>query len=179
MNLVRYACHGLGVIQPIDLLANDLNRLTPNQPRFLIVGGMNPPIEQPAIEGAMKAHHDRGAEFVWIGHSMGAALGFYLPQKHPDWKFRLIITVDPMDWASNIHCANWQTYPPRPGQWLPSGNYQRWINIHSDMYPGGGRLSVGGLPHVEEHHYPHADHIGIIALPEVRKIIFEAVEAVK
>lgn len=171
MTIARYACHGLGIVQPIDVLALDLNRATPDLPPFQIVGGTCPPLEQGEIEGRLLDAH---ADIIWIGHSMGAALGFYLTQKLKGLKFRLVITVDPMDWASNINCEDWQRNPPHPGEWVATGNFNRWINIHSDMYPGGGRL-VGTNPKCEDHHFPGADHIGIIALPEVRKIIMDAV----
>jgi len=171
--LARYACHGLGVLQPIDMLAADLNRL--GGPPFNIVGGFNPPLEQSAITARLRADVEAGKQIVWIGHSMGAALGYYLARAHPKWPFRLMITVDPMNWASNINCSEWQTSPPHPGWWAATGNYIRWINIHSDMPPGAGILTNKDANGCEDHHFPQATHIGIIAMPEVRKIIFDAV----
>src|SRR5579872_3345241 len=115
MNLARYACHGLGILQPIDMLVHDLGG------DWNVVGGMNPHLEEVAIENRIKEDVAAGKDIVWIGHSMGAALGFYIPQLR-NWKFRLIITVDPMCWASNIDCYEWQTDPPQPGRWRAEGN---------------------------------------------------------
>ena len=170
MTLVRYACHGLGVVQPIDILAADLSRLQPDKPPFKIVGGMDPQLEQFQIEEGMSPHDS----FVWIGHSKGAALGYYIPQYHMALHFKLIITVDPMCWASNIKCSEWDIAPPLPGQWHASGNYDRWINIRTSTYPGGG-VCITRDHRVEDHHFPDCDHIGVIADQRVRKIIFEAV----
>ena len=176
--VARYACHGLGVIQPIDLLAADLNALTPKEARFTVVGGMNPPLEEAEITQRVRDDVHAGRQIVWIGHSMGAALGFYLPQAHPTWRFKLIITVDPMSWASNIDCSEWQTNPPRPGFWHPLGAFDRWINIRTKMYPGGGIMVSNKDPRCQDYLFADCDHIGVIADPRVRKIIFEAVQAV-
>ena len=179
MILARYACHGLGVIQPIDLVAMDLSRETRERPPFHIVGGADPRVEQPAIEARMELDHKAGKSFVWIGHSMGAALGYYLVQKFRDWHFSLVITVDPMNWASNINCEPWQASPPRPGWWRAEGNFDRWINIRSKMPPGAGILYNAKSPRCEDHLFASATHIGIIELPEVRAIIDPAVRAVR
>jgi hypothetical protein len=172
MTLARYACHGLGVLQPIDLLAEDLNRL--GGPPFHIVGGCSPPLEEGEIITQVRAEAQAGKEIVWIGHSMGAALGYYLPSAYPFLKFKLIVTVDPMNWASNINCSEWQKAPPHPGWWEAKGNFERWINIRTRMAPGGGML-VNKDPRCEDHLFPDCDHIGVIADPRVRKIIFDAV----
>jgi len=179
MTLARYACHGLGVVQPIDLVALDLNRETPDLPPFQIVGGFNPPVHQAEIESRMAADHAAGKSFVWIGHSMGAALGYYLAEKFRDWHFSLMITVDPMDWASNIDCQPWQREPPRPGWWKAEGNFDRWINIRSKCPPGAGILVNSRQQRCEDHLFADADHIGIIERPDVRAIIDPAVKAVK
>jgi len=177
MKLARYACHGLGVVQPIDIVALALDRKTPDQPAFHVVGGFNPPVHQPGIESMMALDHAAGKSFVWIGHSMGAALGFYLAQKYHDWHFRLVITVDPMNWASNIDCVNWQSAPPHPGWWKAQGNFDRWINIHTNMPPGAGIMVNTADKRCEQHHFPLATHIGVIEMPEVRAIIDPAVVA--
>jgi len=182
MTLARYACHGLGAVQPIDLVALDLDRQTPDQPPFRIVGGIgwsDPRITQGGIEASMAADHAAGKSFVWIGHSMGAALGYYLAQKFRDWHFALMVTVDPMNWASNIDCQPWQASPPRPGWWRAEGNFDRWINVRSKMPPGAGVLYNAKTPRCEDHLFPAATHIGIIELPEVRAIIDPAVRSVK
>lgn len=173
--IARYACHGLGVLQPIDLLAADLHRTHPDA-IWNIVGGANPPLEEADISARIRADVEAGKKIDWIGHSMGAALGYYLPRAHPKWPFRLVITVDPMNWASNINCAEWQRQPPHPGWWAATGSYERWINIRSSMPPGAGVL-VTKDPRCEDHHFPDCDHIGIISDPRVRKIIFDAVQA--
>lgn len=174
MSYACYACHGLGVIQPIDEIAMELNAATPPGVHFNIVGGVDPRIEQGAIESRMAAIAST-YEFIWIGHSLGAALGFYLPQKYPKWKFALVITVDPTDWGSNINSSPWITNPPHPGHWHASPNAKRWINIRSSQYPGGGILD-GNSPAWEDHHFPELPHIGIILDPRVKKIIFDAVK---
>jgi pimeloyl-ACP methyl ester carboxylesterase len=177
MNIARFACHGLGVVQPIDLLAIDMDHATPSSPPFVIVGGFSPPLEERDIEASLRAAVGAGKELVWVGHSMGAALGFYLPQTNPGWKFKLVITVDPMCWASNIDCPEWETRPPQPGRWRALGNYDRWINIRTRMYPGGGVLMTKDA-RCEDHFFPDCDHIGVIADARVRKIIFDAVKEV-
>jgi pimeloyl-ACP methyl ester carboxylesterase len=174
MNIARYACHGLGVVQPIDLLVADLLRQHPGT-TWNVVGGFNPPLEETAIRSRIRADAEAGKDIIWIGHSMGAALGFYLPMARSAWKFKLIITVDPMSWASNIDCAEWATSPPHPGQWRAEGAFERWINIRTRMYPGGGVL-VTKDPRCHDFYFPDCDHIGVIADPRVRKIIFDAVQ---
>jgi pimeloyl-ACP methyl ester carboxylesterase len=183
----RYCCHGLGVVQPINALAAELDAR--DGKHSFIVGGFNPPLEQAAIEKLVRSTAIRGRGIVWIGHSMGAALGFYLAQKFPLYHFKLIVTVDPMCWASNIECANWATEPPHPGHWIATGKFDRWINIRSSQYPGGGVLDSAYAhrgaardteadPRCADHHFPDCDHIGIISDPRVRAIIFDAVKGV-
>ena len=174
MTFACYACHGLGVVQPIDLLAAELNRETPEGVHFNTVGAFNPPLEETEISRQIAHDIANGREIIWIGHSMGAALGYYLPQTHPTWRFALVITVDPMSWASNIDCAEWATSPPPPGHWQAKGNFGRWISIHTSQYPGGGVLVNPG-PAAEDHAFPNNDHIGVILDPRVKKIIFDAV----
>jgi hypothetical protein len=92
--------------------------------------------DQPADRAGRDRHSGRadvqaGREVLWFGHSMGAALGYYLPSVHPAWKFKLITTVDPMNWASNINCGEWQKAPPHPGWWEAKGSFDRWVDIRA------------------------------------------------
>lgn len=146
---------------PIDQLAA---WLTAKGHPCKIVGGADPQPLTDAIRSQI------GPNDIFIGHSKGAMLGYYLNLKLP-----LVITIDPTDWGSNIECPDWILTPPNPGQWRATDGVKRWINFHQRSYPGGGILSNPG-PNREDHFYPECDHLSIVNDPRTRKIILEALK---
>lgn len=164
-----YACHGLGMVQPIDTLASWLNAHTPAGIHFKIVGAMNPQLEEGPIRASIENDIGAGKQLIFVGHSMGAMLAYYL-----GYKALLIVAIDPTDWGSNINCQNWTLTPPNPGQWRATSNVIRWINFHQSGYPGGGVLSNPG-PGREDHFFPTCDHMSIPTDPRTMKIIHDAI----
>jgi hypothetical protein len=166
-----YACHGLGLVQPIDTLAAWLDANTPKGIRFRdhIVGGMDPQLEEGSIRASIQADIDAGRRLIFVGHSKGAMLAYYL-----GYPAALVVAIDPTDWGSNIECPNWDLTPPRPGQWEAPDNVTRWINFHQSGYPGGGVLANPG-PVREDHFFPDCDHMSIVNDPRTMKIIHSAI----
>lgn len=164
-----YACHGLGLVQPIDTLAAWLNANTPSGIHFKTVGAMDPQLEERSIRGSIEADLAAGNELIFVGHSKGAMLAYFLRYKAP-----LIVAIDPTDWGSNFECSDWDLTPPQPGQWGAPSNVTRWINFHQSGYPGGGVLSNPG-PGKEDHFFPDCSHMTIPTDPRTMKIIHDAV----
>ncbi len=164
-----YACHGLGVIQPIDQLARWLNVHTPNGIHFNTVGGSDPMLEEAGIRASIEADLKAGRQLIFIGHSKGAMLAYYLGYPAP-----LAVAIDPTDWGSNIDCAEWTLTPPQPGQWRAPANVGRWINFHQSGYPGGGVLA-NPSDAAQDHFFPDCNHMTIPTDPRTMQIIHDAI----
>lgn len=164
-----YACHGLGFVQPIDQLARWLDLHTPAGIHFTTVGASDPMLEESAIRAAVEADLAAGKKLIFIGHSKGAMLAYYL-----DYPAALIVAIDPTDWGSNIDCAEWTLTPPLPGQWRAPEGVTRFINIHQSGYPGGGVLENPG-PGREDHFFPDLSHMTIPTDPRVMAIVRDAI----
>lgn len=164
-----YACHGLGGIQPIDTLAAWLNEHTPKSIHFNVVGSTNPQLEEGEIRQRITADLQANKKLIFVGHSMGAMLAYYLNYAAP-----LIVAIDPTDWGSNINCPPWTLSPPQPGQWRATDGVVRWINFHQVDYPGGGVLSNPG-PGREDHFFPDTNHMSIPTDPRTMNIIRDAI----
>lgn len=167
-----YACHGLGLVQPIDTLAQWLNERTPKGIHFQVVGGTNPQIEELKIRQSIESDLEDGKALIFVGHSMGAMLAYYLGYRAP-----LIVAIDPTDWGSNIDAPPWTLTPPRPGQWRAPLTVGRFINFHQDSYPGGGVLENPGNGR-EDHHFPDCNHMSIPTDPRTMRIVLNAVLSV-
>ena len=164
-----YACHGLGVVQPIDMLVGYLNAHTPSGIHFRTVGGINPQLEESDIRINIVRDMGAGKKLIFIGHSMGAMLAYYLGYAAP-----LVVAIDPTDWGSNIDTVEWSLTPPKPGQWRAPPNVEHWINFHQNGYPGGGVLENPG-DNREDHHFPDCTHMSIPTDQRTMKIILDAI----
>lgn len=162
-------CHGLGVVQPIDQLAAVLNAKTPL--RFEIVGAADPMLEHGAIASRVTGAIKEGKRVIFIGHSKGAMLAYYLSVYSPT----LTIAIDPTCWGSNINTAAWAFAAPGfAGTWRAAG-HGRFINFHQSGYPGGGKLENPSEPTREDYFFPQCDHMSIVNDPRTVEIVRMAV----
>ena len=164
-----YACHGLGFVQPIDTLAHWLNARTPSGIHFNTVGGSDPMLEEASIRASIEVDLKAGKQLIFIGHSKGAMLTYYLGYAAP-----LVVAIDPTDWGSNIDCVEWTLTPPHSGQWRAPANVGHWINFHQSGYPGGGVLENPGDGR-DDHFFPDCNHMTIPTDPRTMTIIRNAI----
>lgn len=166
------ACHGLGLLQPIDDLAQWLNDNTPNNVHFDTVGGFDPMVQQQDIIARLSGAFAGRRKLIFIGHSKGAMLGFYVPGYVI---CELVITIDPTCWGSNIDTVQWTFASSRnAGRWQANPNVSRWANFHQPGAPGGGVL-INPNGAREDHEIPGVDHMSIVNDPFVRHRIHELV----
>ena len=135
-----YACHGLIVTWPVDDLAEWLDQNTPAGIHFNTVGGVDPQLYAGAITTAVIRDIDAGKQVIFIGHSMGAMLAYYLADdlKSAGLKAPLFIPIDPTDWGSNLpDTLRWSWSVTAAGRWAAPSNIGKWINYHQPSYPGG------------------------------------------
>lgn len=174
MSFSVYACHGLGVIQPIDDLAQWLRLQLHLQVQT--VGGIDPMIEQGSIIASIKADLSAKHQVIFISHSKGAMLAFYLPDNNVgDLSNSMIISIDPTCWGSNINAPQWSTLVEYPGQWKAK-NAARWLNFTSGTYPGGGRMINANETAYRQFSFTDDDHMGIVNDPRVRKTILSTMQ---
>lgn len=169
-----YACHGLIVTSPITELANWLNANTPEGIHFREVGGIDPQPLAGEIENAVVTDIKNGKQVIFIAHSMGAMLCYYLADdlNAQGLKAPLFVAIDPTDWASNMSgTIRWGWSPSDGGQWAAPGNIGKWINYHQPSYPGGGVCISGGTDIA----VAGVDHLSIVNSPTVRNGILAAV----
>lgn len=164
---LRILCHGLGVVQPIDQLGAFLHEKTGLT--FSIAGGADPQLEEGLIRNQVQRAILAKQRVIFIGHSKGAMLAFYLSNFSPD----LIVAIDPTCWGSNVGAPAWDLFPPKPGCWQ-SWSKKKLINIHQAGYPGGGHLTNPGL-FADDHFFPDSDHMSIVNDPRTRDIVLKAV----
>lgn len=163
------ACEGLAVGWPIIQLAAWLNENTPDGIHFVVVGAGNPEANEAEIRALIETHLKDGCILIFIGHSMGAMLAYYLGYESP-----LIIAIDPTCWGSNIDAPEWELTPPRPGQWRAPLTTKHWINFRQASYPGGGVLENPGFKR-EDHYLAQTDHLSIVNDPYTRTTIHDAI----
>lgn len=163
------ACEGLAVGWPIDQLAAWLNENTPQQIHFVVVGNGNPQMNEQSIRAQIEAKIADGYTLIFIGHSMGAMLAYYLGYKSP-----LIVSIDPTCWGSNIDTTPWNLLPPYPGKWRAPDNVDHWINFRQASYPGGGKLTNPG-PNRTDYYFADTDHLSIVNDSHTRNAIRNAI----
>lgn len=173
-----YACHGLGIVQPINDLAAWLNAHTPQGIHFNIVGGADPQVEQMSINNAVFSDLARGGQLIFIGHSKGAMLAYYLAQDLEKAKLKapLFVAIDPVQWSSNLPgCTPWLVQAnDKAGRWEAPNSIGRFINFRQPGYPGGGVL-VNVSDRFTDVLLTGVDHMSIPNAAQVREIILQAV----
>lgn len=173
MTVSLYACHGLGFIQPIDEMAQWL-RLQLQLP-VKTVGGSDPMLEQAAIVAAIGNDINAKRQIIFIGHSKGAMLGFYLPDCGLDLSNSMIVTIDPTCWGSNISAAQWSLFPEFPGQWKAK-QAARWLNFTSGSYPGGGRMINPNETTYRQFSFTDDNHMSIVNDARTRQTVLATVQ---
>ena len=165
-----YACHGLGILQPIDELASWLNANTPVGIHFVTIGGIDPMLEEKSIRETLAADVAAGRQIILVSHSKGAMLGYYLDMAMP-----LCVTIDPTCWGSNIRTPEWGVASfANAGMWRARDNVTEWLNFRQSIYPGGGVLANPG-PTRKEFFYPDCNHMSIVTDMRTRIKIRSAV----
>jgi pimeloyl-ACP methyl ester carboxylesterase len=188
--MTRYfglCCHGLGVIQPVDWLAAFLNKNTPAKVHFEIVGGIDPrPLEGSIISTADLAMK-RGNRLIFIGHSLGAMLAFYLADrlKAEGKRAPLFVSLDPTGWGTNAPgIAPWsQLTGGEAGKWYVPDSVDTWMAYRTTGYVGdlgGGyaQLAPGNVTTEFAEYTRTEDHIGFVSVPEVQQQILDVVKQV-
>lgn len=173
-----YACNGLmeqAFGGPVTQLATWLNANTPSGIHFNIVGGVDPrPPVQQAIFDSVVTDVKAGKTLIFIGHSLGAGLSYYLADylNGKGLSAPLIVAIDPTQWGSNLPPdAPWALTPANPGKWAAPSNIGMFVNLHQPIYPGGGVCVSGG----DDISVPGTDHIGIPNNDLTRQIILNAI----
>jgi hypothetical protein len=182
-----FACHGLAIGYPIDDLAAYLNANTPGGIHFNVVGGADPQPLQSEIEDQVVAAIKGGAQAIFIGHSKGAMLTFYLADYLKTLRLRapLFVSLDSTDWGSNAPDAGqWSLIPPAndAGQWFAPDSVDRWLHFSQPSYPGGGRAQLAGgnaITSLTAKQVAGADHLSLPNMPEVRRAVLAAVMALR
>lgn len=173
-----YTCNGLleqAFGNPVSELADWLNAETPAGIHFKDVGGFDPrPPVQQRIVADVKADIEAGKQVIFIGHSLGAMLAYYLADElnAEGLKAPLLVAIDPTQWGTNVPpAAPWMLTPPTPGQYKAPPNVGTFINFHQPAYPGGGVCIAGG----QDIPVPGVDHISIPNCNLVRQTILHAI----
>lgn len=187
------ASHGLAVGYPVDDLAAWLNARTPAEIHFNIVGGLDPQPLQVKIEddvvAAIKGDPEKGitpAKVIFIGHSKGAMLTFYLADYLKALKLRapLFVSLDSTDWGTNApDVQQWSLAPPagEAGQWFAPDSVDRWLHYWQPSYPGGGqakRAPGNTTTGFSSAQVAGADHLSLPNMPMVRDGILAAINDV-
>lgn len=173
-----YACNGLAEQafgNPLSTLADYLNENTPVGIHFNVVGGVDPrPPVQQTIFDSVVADMNAGKRLIFIGHSLGAGLCYYLADylNAKGLNAPLFVAVDPTQWGSNMPPdAPWALTPANPGKWVAPSNIGMFVNLHQPVYPGGGVCVSGG----DDIAVPGTDHIGIPNADLTRQVILNAI----
>ena len=172
-----YACNGLIVTWPVTDLASFLNNNTPDGIHFNEIGGVNPQFQYSSILASAVADIKAGKQLIFIAHSMGAMLCYYLADdlNAQGLKAPLFVAIDPTDWASNMSgTIRWGWSPSDGGQWAAPSNIGKWINYHQPSYPGGGVCVSGG----EDIAVAGVDHLSIVNSSIVRNGVLAAVQKI-
>jgi hypothetical protein len=175
------ACHGLGVIQPIDLMVADVHSRTGFQ--FQIVGGIDPQPFEDDFVNEYVVQHKAGKKLIFIGHSKGAMMSFYLADRLKKYgiPLALVISFDSTCWASNAPgITPWTNIgPPHRGKWYVPDNVDRWAYYRQDQFPGGGYAELApGNKHTKFTTQTRREgHIGFVAVPEVHDQTVDLVRA--
>lgn len=174
-----YACNGLleqAFGNPVSELADWLNVETPAGIHFNDVGGFDPrPPLQQQITAAVIADAKAGKIILFIGHSLGAGMSYYVARDlvAAGYNSPLFVAIDPTQWGTNIPPSpDWMLTPPTPGQWaVPPGFTGMFVNFHQPAYPGGGVCVSGG----DDIPVPGENHISIPNSTLVRQTILNAI----
>lgn len=173
-----YACNGLmeqAFGGPVEQLATWLNANTPPGIHLNVVGGADPrpPVQQTIFDSVVTEIKAKKT-LIFIGHSLGAGLCYYLADylNSKSLSAPLVVAIDPTQWGSNLPPdAPWALTPSHPGQWKAPLNIGTFINLHQPIYPGGG-ICVGGGQDIA---VPGVDHISIPNCNLVRQTILHAI----
>ena len=176
MTFSCYACKGLLIGEPIVELAAYLNAETPNGIHFNVVGGLDPQTEQDQITKDVEDDIAKGKEVIFIGHSKGAMLAYYLADslKAKGLKASLFVAIDPTCWGSNVdHATPWLISLFNGGKWAAPDNIGKFIDFHQPSYPGGGVCISGGTDIAVS----DVDHLSIVNSNIVRMTILAAIKS--
>lgn len=179
------ACHGLWVGSPVDALAAYLNQETPAGVHFVTIGGSDPrPDTDQIIDDAIAAAR-RSARVVFIAHSLGAMLAFYLADalKASGFRAALVIAIDPTYWGTNAAgVPRWSevVFPPNTGRYFVPDSVDVFLHFRQYTPPGGGtaELAAGNkTTHFETLTIATQNHLSIVNCDDVRSRTLAAVLA--
>lgn len=178
------ACHGLWVGSPVDELAAYLNHETPPGVHFITIGGSDPrPDTDRIIDDAIAAAR-RSARVVFIGHSLGSMLAFYLADalKAAGLRAALIVAIDPTGWGTNapgVPLWSEVVFPPNTGRYFVPDSVDVFLHFRQYVPPGGGtaELAAGNkTTHFETLTLASQNHLSIVNCDEVCSRVLAAVK---
>lgn len=182
------ACNGLdeGFFgNPLAQCADFLNRETPNDVHFNVVGGADPRPFIYQFEHNLAAAIGAGYIPILIGHSLGAMMMFYLADsmKAKGLKIPLVVSIDSTDWGTNAPgLIPYDLAPPAAvaGQYFVPDNVDHWIHYRQPVYPGGGVVHLApGNAHTNFEYFERVEaHVVLPILPDIEQHILAAVLAV-